>query len=145
MRKSTSAGNLFTEVRRNTIIHTFLVPKSGLDGTQGSYLMICFKKVLARTQIVIGDIACDVRSSIHEMMKKRDEARIKNKRKWKKSENKLSEKRQKGGENRRNSVIACLIHAALIFYSSKVSRFCSVGSEQVNYWYLLIWCMDEVS
>ena len=74
------------------------VPKSGLEGTQGSYSVVFFEKVLARTHIVIGDIVCDVRSSTHEMMKKRDEARNKNKRIRKKSKNELTKKRLKGGE-----------------------------------------------
>ena len=71
------------------------VPKSGLKGTQGSYLMIFFEKVLARTQIVIVDIASDVRRSSPEMMKKRDEARIKNKKNLRKIVEKASKKGRK--------------------------------------------------
>ena len=74
------------------------VPKSGLEGTQGSYLIIFFKKVLARTQIVIVDIASDVRSSSPELMKKRDEARNKNKRIWKKSKKNCRKSAKKGAK-----------------------------------------------
>ena len=75
------------------------VPKSGLKGTQGSYSMILFRKVLARTQIVIGDIVCDVRSWSDEMTKKRDEARIKNKRIQKKSKKYCRKSDEKGAKN----------------------------------------------
>ena len=50
-------GSITTKNRRKG-----KVPKSGLEGTLGSFLMILFEKLLARTHIAIGDIACDVRS-----------------------------------------------------------------------------------
>ena len=75
------------------------VPKSGLEGTQGSHLMIFFVKVLARIQIVIVAIACDVRSWTHEMKKKRDEARNKNKRIQKKSKKNCRKSVKKGAKN----------------------------------------------
>ena len=57
----------------------------------------CWRE-LTRTHIVIGDIACDVRRWSDEMIKKRDEARNKNKRIHKKSKTNCRKSDEKGAK-----------------------------------------------